>query len=44
MEEIGEGIMEGIELISLIVPAIRYLSPRDPIPRREFLFHHDHVC
>jgi len=40
---IGDGIMEGIELMSLIVPAIRYLSPRDPIPRSEFLYH-DHVC
>jgi len=40
---IGEEIMEGIEWMSLIVPAIRYLAPRDPIPRSEYLFH-DHVC
>lgn len=40
---IGEEIIEGIELMSLIIPAIRYLAPQDPIPRSEFLFH-DHVC
>lgn len=32
-----------VELLCLLVPGVRYLAPRERIPRSEFLFHH-HVC
>ncbi|KAG0136998.1 hypothetical protein HOY82DRAFT_598017 [Tuber indicum] len=36
----GKDEMEVIELLAMGVPAIRYLMPRDPIPRSEFMFNH----
>ncbi|KAG0138656.1 hypothetical protein HOY82DRAFT_595083 [Tuber indicum] len=37
---LDEEVMEGLELLGLVLPAIRYLAPREAIPRCEYLFNY----
>lgn len=36
----GDEMDEVIEVLGVIIPEIRYLSPRTPIPRSVYLFTH----
>lgn len=37
---LGKEIEEIIEFLGLSIPAIRYLMPREPIPRSDYMFQH----
>ena len=35
-----EDVMEGVKLLWCFISSIRYLAPREPIPRSEYLFNY----
>ena len=41
--ELEEDMREGIEILGTVISGVRYLTPREPIPRSEYLLNY-HVC
>ena len=37
---LDEGLREEIEVLGIVIAGIRYLAPREPIPRSEYLFNY----